>query len=42
MGYYAYGAGEVTLIKELPEQVLKDVKDIYSYTERYKNTLFFQ
>ena len=41
MGYYAYGAGEVTLIKELPEQVLKDVKDIYSYTERYKDTLFF-
>ena len=41
MGYYAYGAGEVTLIKELPEQVLKDIEYVYGYTGRYKDTLSF-
>ena len=41
MGYYAYGAGEVTLIKELPEQVLKDIEYVYGYAGRYKDTLSF-
>ena len=41
MGYYAYGAGNVTLIKELPESILKNIEYVYGYVERYKDTLSF-